>query len=322
VTHAEQYKASGLTPGELYAQALAAEPNASKLLAGATPAGEIRSTKDWSFLAGRMAGENWMLVGESAGFADPILAGGISLAMVGAREAAHILAAILRGEHEEGWLKGWYDESQARRISQHIKFADYWYSANGHFSDLKEYTSQIAAEAGLQLKPEEAFRWLGTGGFVSDNLARPEVGSYRLGAVKSAMQVLTGLPAEWEMNKFNDFTLNLEGCDVIYVPYCEHGRIQRVKCYRRGTSLLPMVGTYRNVFRALARERDAAALVRLLRESIAASPGVTDPYNVLLVAIEAIEGMVAEGWVTAAVKEGRPVMNVHLDEASFSMVGQ
>jgi hypothetical protein len=262
-----------------------------------------------------------MLVGESAGFADPILAGGMALAMVGAREAAYLHAALLLGDADEEWLKAWYSETQTRRISQHIKFADYWYSANGHFSDLQAYTSQIAAEAGLTLNPKDAFQWLGTGGFVSDDLAFPVVGTYRLGAVKSAMQILSGQEATWEINKSNQFTLNLDGCEVVQVPYCRDGMIEKIKCYRRGTSLLPMTGIYRLIFRALNRATDAAALVKELKAIIAGTKEITEPYNALLGALEALEGMVAEGWVTAEVKEGRPFMNVTLDEASVAMAG-
>lgn len=322
VTHAEHYKQSGLSTAELYAQAIAKEPHIAELLHGAAPAGEICSTKDWSFLADRMAGENWMLAGESAGFADPILAGGMSLAMAGAREAAYILKSIFDADYEEAWLKSWYEETQARRIGQHIKFADYWYSANGHFSDLQAYTSQIAAEAGLKLNPKEAFQWLGQGGFVSDDLAAPVVGTYRLGAVKSAMQILSGQEADWELNRYNQFTLNLEGSEVVHVPYCKDGKIERVKCYKRGPSLLPMLGIYRLVFRALSRESDAAGVVRELKAAIASTEGITEPYNAFLGALDALEGMLAEGWLTPSVKEGRPFMTVSLDEASVSMVGR
>jgi hypothetical protein len=322
VTHAEHYKSSRLSPAELYEKAIGMDPHIVELLECAEPEGEIRSTKDWSFIAGRLAGENWMLVGESAGFADPILAGGMALAMVGAKEAAYLHTSLLRGDHDEKWLKTWYSETQTRRISQHIKFADYWYSANGHFSDLQAYTSKIAEEAGLDLDPKQAFQWLGTGGFVSDDLASPVVGSYRLGAVKSAMQILSGIPATWEINRFNTFTLNLEGCTVEQVPYCRDGVIEQVKCYKRGASLLPMLGIYRMVFRALNRSSDAAALVKELKTTIGATKDISEPYNAFLGALDALEGMVAEGWITATVREGRPFMNVMLDESSISMAGR
>ena len=74
VTHADHYKSSGLRPNEMYNKAIADEPHCAELLKNAIRDGEMQSTKDWSFLSKRMTGENWMLAGESAGFADPILA--------------------------------------------------------------------------------------------------------------------------------------------------------------------------------------------------------------------------------------------------------
>jgi flavin-dependent dehydrogenase len=318
VTHADHYKKSGLSPAQLYDKALKDEPHVAELLLGAAPCGEIQSTKDWSFLADRLTGDNWMLVGESAGFADPILAGGMSLTMVGAREAAYILTSALSEDKDLPWLLNWYGELQSKRITQHIKFADYWYAANGHFSELKEHTSKIAAESGLQLDPEEAFRWLAAGGFVSDDLSLPVTGTYRLGSVKSAMQILSGMDVGWAINRFNDFRLNLGECESVQVPYCQSGRIEKVKCFRRGGSLLPMAGIYRMLYRALCKHRDAAALVNELKSEIASNREMTDPYNALLGALEALEGLVAEGWVDASVALGRPFLKVTLDESSVS----
>jgi hypothetical protein len=136
------------------------------------------------------------------------------------------------------------------------------------------------------------------------------------------MQILSGLPADWEINRSNHFTLNLEGSEAVQVPYCKDGKIERVKCYQRGSSLLPMIGIYRMVFRALNRESDAAGLVKQIKAMIAGMEGVTEPYNAFLGALDALEGMVAEGWITASVTEGRPFMNVTLDEASISMAGR
>ncbi len=322
VTHADHFKASGLKPIEMFERALAQEPHVAELLQGAVPEGELSTTKDWSFVANRIVGENWMLVGESAGFADPILAGGMSLAMVGGREAAYILAEILDDDKEENWLTTWYAELQSKRILQHIKFADYWYSANAHFLELKEHTSKIAAEAGLDLDPESAFRWLAAGGFVSDDLTFPVVGTYRLGAVKSAMQILSGKAADWEINKFNTFKLNLEGCETVQAPLCKDGKIVKVKCFKRANSLLPMVGMYRTVYRALSLDGDAAGLVKQLKASIANTPSMIEPYNALLGALEALEGMVAEGWVVGSNRDGRPHLTVTLDESTVSMVGR
>ena len=45
-------------------------------------------------MADKTVGENWFLVGEAAGFADPILAAGMTLAHTGARELAYTILAL------------------------------------------------------------------------------------------------------------------------------------------------------------------------------------------------------------------------------------
>ncbi len=112
--------------------------------------------------------ENWFLVGESAGFADPILAAGMTLTHVSAKEAAYTILELEQGKHDATWLKHHYEDNQKRRIKQHIRFADYWYAANGQFSDLQKHCRDIAKDAGLKLTPEQAFRWLSQGGFTND----------------------------------------------------------------------------------------------------------------------------------------------------------
>jgi flavin-dependent dehydrogenase len=319
VTHAEYYKASGLKPSELYARALAEEPHVGELMLGAKSEGKVQSTKDWSFVADRLSGENWFLVGESAGFADPILAAGMTLAQVGARELAYILNSALRGDHDLAWLRSWYDEIQTKRIGQHIRFADYWYSANAHFGDLKAFTTEIAEDAGLKLNPDEGFRWLAAGGFASDDLTSPIVGTYQLGSAKFLMQVLTGERASWEINKVNEFRLNLSGAQVRQVPYFHDGRVESVKCYARGPKLLPILGMYKAVVGVLETEKDAATVVGRLQRLFASTKGYGPPEEAIQSAFDALEGMLVEGWIVGKVNKKRPFLNVFLDEGSIQV---
>ena len=75
----DYYSNQDKDPRELYDWALAQEPLIAQLTDGAHRRGEVQATKDWSFVADRVIGENWFLVGEAAGFADPILAAGMTL---------------------------------------------------------------------------------------------------------------------------------------------------------------------------------------------------------------------------------------------------
>jgi flavin-dependent dehydrogenase len=85
---AEYYKSCKQSPEEMYIEAIEREPRVAALTRNATRRGEVETTTDWSFVADRCAGENWFLVGEAAGFADPVLAASMTLAHTGARELA------------------------------------------------------------------------------------------------------------------------------------------------------------------------------------------------------------------------------------------
>ena len=45
--------------------------------------------------------------------------------------------AFVRGELEREWLLNRYDELQRRRVRQHMRFAEFWYAANGIFEDIQ-----------------------------------------------------------------------------------------------------------------------------------------------------------------------------------------
>ena len=100
VCPAEYYKDAGLSAEELYHKSLQLQPDIYKLLRHATARGEVVTCRDWSHLADRIIGENWFLCGEAAGFADPILSAGMTLAHHSARDAAYTILEYRRGEHD------------------------------------------------------------------------------------------------------------------------------------------------------------------------------------------------------------------------------
>ena len=165
----DYYKSTHKRPQELYLKALGDEPRISALIKNAQRENKLATTKDWSFLATRLYGENWFLVGESAGFADPVLAAGLTITHGSAREAAFTILELDRAWHDATWLKDEYQKLQENRVRNHQRFAAYWYSANEQFSDLKEHTAKIAEINGLNLSPEKAWQWLAQGGFIDDD---------------------------------------------------------------------------------------------------------------------------------------------------------
>lgn len=307
VCPASFYKEGDRSAEELYTWALAQEPLIGSLTTKARRCGAVQATKDWSFLADRITGGNWMLVGESAGFADPILAAGLTLTQSGAREAAYTLVALLKREHDRAWLLKHYNDNQRARITQHIRFADFWYSANGAFTDLQEYTREIARDAGLNLDPQQAFQWLGTGGFTHDQLGQAVIGGFDLGGVRQLAQRLINADEDlWQISRFNRFKLDLSDAEQEDIPAYVEGRIHPVPSMRRGGARLPLVGAFRLVVEALQQAERADQLLQQMRMQAGKQAAAMHPDLALRQILMCLELMLNESWVKAELVADEP----------------
>lgn len=307
VCPASFYKEGQRSAEELYSWALAQEPLIGSLITKARRSGAVQATKDWSFLADRITGSNWMLVGESAGFADPILAAGLTLTQSGAREAAYTLVALLKRDHDRTWLLKHYNDNQRARITQHIRFADFWYSANGAFTDLQEYTREIARDAGLNLDPQQAFQWLGTGGFTHDQLGQAVIGGFDLGGVRQLAQRLINADEDlWQISRFNRFKLDLADAEQEDIPAYVEGRIHPVPSMRRGGARLPLVGAFRLVVEALQQAERADQLLQQMRMQAGKQAAAMHPDLALRQILMCLELMLNESWVKAELVADEP----------------
>lgn len=295
---AAYYKQSGKSPAEIYDWALAQEPLVSELLSKATSLGEIQATKDWSFVSERLYGENWFIVGEAGGFADPILAAGLTLTHTGARELAYTILALESGDHDPQWLRHHYERNQVNRVRQHIRFADFWYSNNGIFTDLKDYTREIAAEAGLKLNAADAFQWLAAGGFTHDALGQVGIGGLDITATRRIAGNWLGEAHPWEINKYNLFRLNVDGADTLDLPTYREGQIGSVKTYVRGNDRLPLYGMHKVLAEATKTERDINAILEFAVFKFRREAAHYSKKFVMDTAIQTLESMLNEGWLT------------------------
>lgn len=317
VCPAEYYKSCGKTPEELYAWAMQQDPLIVKHTKNARRGGKVTSTKDWSFIAQRMVGENWYLVGEASGFADPILSAGMMLTHAGARELAYVIMAMERGEHDRAWLCEHYESLQRRRINQHIRFADFWYAGNGCFTDLEDMTTRIAKDAGIELSPKEAFRWISNGGFMEDIPGRAGIGGLDVaGAKEVAGRFLGAEDAQeavgWQVNDFNVFRPNLEGAERAEYPVYRAGKIVRVPCYKRKQFTMPLMGAYAMWLKVMERTSDITEMCRTAVAFYQRERGMS-PARAnfeLQQAIQALEVMVLEGWVIGEKDPSRPLLGI------------
>jgi flavin-dependent dehydrogenase len=317
VCPSEYYKQSGLTPAELYDKAVRTHPQLTELLAKATPSGNVETTKDWSHLAQRLVGENWFLVGEAAGFADPILSAGMTLAHSSGRDAAYTILEIERAKIDAAWLRRRYDDQNRRSIKYHIRFARYWYASNGRFTDLKEHCRKIAREDGLTLTPKQAWEWLARGGFSTMGVESAQVGSFDLFCALKLVDKFMGSSSEYTYLKYNHYKLELNGATKDALGMLRDGGITPVPCYRRANRILPLAGAYANIVRALHLSPDAITLLQTLRRSVETQVDAAHRDRVLSDHFQALEAMLVEGWVTGKKKPGRPMIKVTDDGTSY-----
>ncbi len=299
VCPADYYKDKGLKAANLYRQAIEDEPRIKSLITNAKPEGKFATTKDWSFVAERMAGPNWYLVGECLGFADPILAAGLTLTHTSAREAAFSILENWRDDSPPGhhqWLTEEYERRNRRRVLQHIRFADYWYTANENFSELKEYTREIARDAGLELDADKAFQWLGTGGFIEEDMGIGGIGSVGLAGLHQIANRFSQKPSSVAVDGFNLFFLQMEGAQDQNMASYDLGRVLPMPALAKNGKFLPMRGLFGMIFAGLRESPRADHLAAYLRKGFAQFDVPYDATTETLI-FNCLEAMVRDGWV-------------------------
>ena len=279
------------------------------LIANATCRGQLQTTKDWSFVAEKTFGENWFLVGEAAGFADPILSAGLTLTHTGARELAYTILALDEGEHEPQWLVDHYDRTQRKRVGQHIRFADFWYAANGQLTDLQEHCRQIAEDGGLRLSPQAAWRWIAQGGFSNDVIGQVGIGGFDVATAKQVTQIFTKKDVEWQISQFNVFKLQLKDAQEDDIPIYSQGRIAKTRCYVRDGHVLPMTGMFQTLVDCLMSDSDVGSIYKKLQQTFA-QLYPAHAHVALHHAVCCLEVMLNEGWITGKMDKKKPRLDV------------
>jgi flavin-dependent dehydrogenase len=314
VCPSEYYRQRGLSPEELYLEALATQPQIQDLLSSASREGQgVRTVKDWSHISDRLYGDNWLLIGEAAGFADPILSAGLTVHQGSGRDAAFTIMEADRGKLDTAWLKKAYDEKTRRNIRQHIQFAQFWYASNARFTELREHCQRIAAEAGLSLKPQQAWAWLARGGFTNQGLFDAKFGSFDFASARRLVDKFAGegaveTSAPYRIETCNSFKLNLVGAKKVMLPDYRDGRVLQIECYERGGRILPNTGIYQNMMRALKFTGEGRKMFEALVHSITAQFEPAARGHALSDHMLTLEAMIEGGWVTARFDRKLPPM--------------
>lgn len=310
VIPAQTYKDRGQSADETYMTALREDPRISALIKNAVREGNVRTTKDWSFVASRTVGPNWFLCGESAGFADPILSAGVTLTHLGARDCAYTIVELEKGELDRAWLLKIYDEAQRLRIWQHIRFAQFWYTGNGRFTDLKQVTADIAKDAGYEFDPNAAFKWFASGTFTNDS-PTATLAHHSVATAKYLAQHITQQEVTWEVAKVNRLRTNFDGASEEQAAEFYGGSIHPIRCYRRDGKILRLSNLNELLVKGIQAEPDSVKLFGLIQahfQRYASHPA--EVQERMIRSVEALEALLLEGWVTGSHDPSRPIVNM------------
>ncbi|HEY3782279.1 MAG TPA: NAD(P)/FAD-dependent oxidoreductase [Fimbriimonadaceae bacterium] len=297
VLPAEYYRKSGKRPQEIYRDAIMSEPRVAELIENATCENLNLATKDWNFLADRLTGENWLLAGDSCGFADPILSAGMTLAHTAARKVAFTILELLRGKIDGKWLRTEYESGHRAQIKQHMQFAEFWYRGQGEFFELKEHCAVIASNSGLELTADEAFYWLASGGFAVDTPGMASAATFPLAGVKHMAETLTGTSASWAIAKVNKLIPNFQGSVEKPLAHYSKGDVIPLKCLAKGSKQLALAGAFNLL---VSRLTVPIAATELLDTVIADAMKIglySDEFSARKGILQALEALLVEGWV-------------------------
>ncbi len=125
VVDREHYLRCGLEPEELLNRTIAESTWVAERMKNAERITEIYARKDFSFRMKKMVGTNFALIGDAAGFIDPIFSTGVFMAMKSADIAASAIADKLRTGSMDALKK--YERDMSQGLDTYLKFIEQFY---------------------------------------------------------------------------------------------------------------------------------------------------------------------------------------------------
>ncbi len=120
---------AGVKPNEEYLQGrIASTPFVRDKLARATRVAPVRTISDWSYKSRALAGDRWLLVGDSGAFIDPVFSTGVQLGMSAAFDAAACLERALDERRFERARFAGYERRVRRLVATYTEFVKGFYT--------------------------------------------------------------------------------------------------------------------------------------------------------------------------------------------------
>lgn len=125
VVDRDEYLASGLSSEDVLAKTIAASPYVARRMKDAERVSTVYARKDFSFRVTKVAGPNYAVVGDAAGFIDPIFSTGVFMAMKSAELAADAIAVRLKTGRIADLKR--YETLQKDAYERYFRFIEYFY---------------------------------------------------------------------------------------------------------------------------------------------------------------------------------------------------
>jgi flavin-dependent dehydrogenase len=160
------FRAAKLPPEEALNKFIADQPLMTERMQHAVRVSPVYSAGDYSYRNRELFGDRWLLVGDAAGFIDPVFSSGVFLAIMSAEKAADTLDEVLRDESRRRRAFKQYARHVNRIMDIYLAFVTAWYRRAKAFIEIflsPGETMQIAAAVNAVLAGNEgksfAIKW-------------------------------------------------------------------------------------------------------------------------------------------------------------------
>ncbi|HET9417707.1 MAG TPA: NAD(P)/FAD-dependent oxidoreductase [Chthoniobacterales bacterium] len=124
----ETFRQSAMSAEDFLEHSLAEQPIIAKRMTNAHRASQVHVAADFSYRSTKLHGDRWLLVGDAAGFIDPIFSSGVFLAVFSGEQAADALTEALDHPRRAKRLFRRYDHAVNRAMDIYLRFVNAWYT--------------------------------------------------------------------------------------------------------------------------------------------------------------------------------------------------
>ena len=160
------FRAMKLSPETALEKCIHEQPMVLERMKRAERVSPVYSAGDYSYRNTRLFGDRWLLVGDAAGFIDPVFSSGVFLAIMSAEKAADTLDEVLRDESHKRRLFKRYARTVNYIMDIYLAFVNAWYRRGKEFIEVflnPTDTMQIAAAVNAVLAGNDgkslAIKW-------------------------------------------------------------------------------------------------------------------------------------------------------------------